>query len=78
MEGGIADTRYLDRHDHVQVRVWFYCSSFAPPDDTVTLTCPECHLEFEMPRWQYEIDMEEEGEGWEPVCPSCSGIEDLY
>ena len=46
-------------------------------EDIVIHTCSICGLEYEQLRWQFEIDVEEEGEEYESVCPSCSG-EDAY
>jgi len=45
--------------------------------DTVILTCPECKTEFEMLRWQYLIDIEEEGDGWQPTCGPCLGLDEI-
>ena len=44
-------------------------------EDIILLICPECGAEFEMLAWQRDIEIEEVGEGWEPACPSCSGID---
>lgn len=49
------------------------------PGDTVILTCANCGAEFEQLRWQFEVDVEEEGEDYEPACPDCLGLfDDIY
>jgi len=45
--------------------------------DTVILTCRECNCEFEQIRWQFEVDVEEEGDNYEPCCPLCMGLENM-
>jgi len=40
--------------------------------DTVVVTCQGCGKEFDMPRWRFKVEIEEEGEFY---CPSCSGVE---
>ena len=40
--------------------------------DIVTVICSECSGEFFIPRWQYKIDIEEEGKKWEFTYPDRS------
>jgi len=43
----------------------------------VVVRCSECNSEFEMPRYQFEVDVEEEGKHYEFVCPDCSGCDEI-
>lgn len=45
--------------------------------DTVISACSVCGCEFVQTRWQFEVDVEEEGDSYQPVCTSCQGLEDL-
>jgi len=39
--------------------------------DNVIVTCAECGIQFEIPRWMFEVDLEEEISEW--FCTTCSG-----
>jgi len=40
--------------------------------ETMLVHCCMCGHDFEMPRWQFEVDVEEEGDEVEFTCPACS------
>ncbi len=45
-------------------------------EETVIVTCTWCGGKFEQLRWQFEVDVEEEGDNYEPCCPRCCGLEE--